>query len=262
MSIANLFVPNEYNLYADTITADNFVQNTSGVTSNVVTHLINDGLTPDSARPPINAGPQDYMIRAYDGQNGPTSPQGFLRLAAGGGTLSTDQSGIDIAGSSNVSALDKSVAIYTSGSYMAQFKSDGFRIFNNTAGYTATPIYYFEEYVGDAVITGALSTTITNGLQIQRLNNKVSLFVSSFSGNLTNGTLNIAIPARFVPFISTNTKAGLIAVTNNSVATVGNISIDKDNGAFVTISAAVASGNFSAGPGGIPNDIEFSYYLN
>jgi hypothetical protein len=267
MSIANLLVPNNYNLYANTIT--------STINGEFVGQLINDGLTPDSTRPAINPGPQDYMIRAYDSVGGPTSAQGFLRLAAGGGTLDTDQSGIDIAGSSNDSLLNKTIQFYTTGTPRVKIDSTGLRIVNESlvaGGYLSTGINYYDEFLGNVTYTGnalAAPIVISGGLKIFRQNTKVDIYLTAMGANVGalpnlvgGGLITVAIPSRFAPQISINNKTGLIPVINNSAAVVGYINISQFSPNNLIIGPGAGSGTFSAGPGGLVEDIHFSYYLN
>ena len=263
MSIANLFVPNDYNLYANSITVNGSENLSDGI-------LMNDGLTPSSARPAIGPGPAGYLIRAYDGQGGQSSAQGFLRLAAGGGTLSTDQSGIDVSGASNTADIDKYIYFYTAGSDRAYFDTNGLNFIPTTTvtGYTPSPLNIFEQYVGDITYSGAITTTVSNGIQIERLNNRVTISLTNIPDTVsvsaeveivgTKGTGAGLIPPRFLP-TSAEDASAIIYVNNDGTFGTGRFLVDTNG---INLFGNLAGSNWAVGTySPLPNNVSITFYL-
>jgi hypothetical protein len=85
---------------------------------------LNGGLTNNAARPALSATPGAYEIRGYSSA-GLNFDDGFLRLTAGGGTTTTQQSTIELSGYSNVADMDRNIVFRTLGVERMRIDSGG-----------------------------------------------------------------------------------------------------------------------------------------
>jgi hypothetical protein len=152
--------------------------------------------------------------------------------------------------------------------------ADGLTLANPEAGYVPSTFNLFEEYIGNAVFTGAFSSTIVNGLFVQRINDyvKVSIIGNTLQATATS-PLFIAIPARFIPK-RPGLRTSLIPVQTAGGASptmaTGSAVVNLTDGNFVTIYAnnyngnnAANNGSFTSGANvGILDEITFGYWLN
>ncbi len=289
MSIANLLVPNEYNIYAQSITTEggetlggslrligaqnqiiiapgdsnneyifnaqispadvrriDIVDNLSPV-SNLLTNIINTGFDQTAARPPLVSSPQPFMIRAVSSA-GFAQDNGFIRLAAGGGTNpTTTQSAIDISGASDDTDMNRNIVFWTGGVQRARIGNNGLVLNNTITGYVPTPLNYFEEYIGNAVYTGAVSTTVTNGLRIQRIGTTVHVSITSFApiAAANSAQINVALPTRFVPTTAINQET--VVSVQTAAATYAAAIVTVDNTGFAIFSSNLSGNAFTSG---------------
>ncbi len=135
-----------------------------------------------------------------------------------------------------------------------------------------TPITNFSEYLGDAVYSGAIAGTVTNGLSIQRLNNKVKISLKTLPPQvaLSTDVIVIGIPTAYAPsnnilrssLISVQTNTGTYAVVTATVDNTNTIKIygSLQGGNFTSgNTVAVGAGNVSIGP---QVEVQIEYSLN